>query len=103
MRDERQNSHIILVRLAKVEEAFDLLKQSNESSKKTKRSRKMVPTICKRNETSNSYDVLEVEEITIDDLSNDITSAPSMQNSVNNDISGMNSMHIDEEFPTLEK
>ncbi|GIY81697.1 hypothetical protein CDAR_81681 [Caerostris darwini] len=70
-----------------------------------KRSRKMAPTISKRNkpgeviETSNSYDVLEVEEITTDDPSNDITSAPSMQNSVNNnDISGMNSIHIDEEF-----
>ncbi|GIX73728.1 hypothetical protein CEXT_807281 [Caerostris extrusa] len=58
----------------------------------------MAPTISKRNkpgeviETSNLYDVLEVEEITIDDPSYDITSAPSMQNSVNNnDISGMNS------------
>ncbi|GIY82309.1 hypothetical protein CEXT_201011 [Caerostris extrusa] len=78
-----------------------------------KRSRKMAPTISKRNkpdeviETSNPYDVFEVEEITIDDPSNDITSASSMQNSVNTNgiSSGMNSMHIDalEEFNSKNK
>ncbi|GIY03898.1 hypothetical protein CEXT_741611 [Caerostris extrusa] len=95
--------------IAQCNDKTDCLSQSEilatPAWKKTKLSRKIAPTISKRNkpdeviETSNSYDVLEVEEITIDDPSDDITCAPSMQNSVNNnDISGMNSMHIDEEF-----
>ncbi|GIY08993.1 hypothetical protein CDAR_296601 [Caerostris darwini] len=86
-------------------------KLATSTFKKMKRSRKIAPTISKRNksdeviEASNPYDVLEVKEIINDDPSDDITSAPLRQNSVNaNDISsGMNSMHIDEELPTLEE